>query len=265
MPNLSDKQLQAIENMENALGISNHRTIFGGYDEFQKYFDLLSKIIEKNKNLGNAIKNGKITNEEIRKKINDKKEKYFSNYENLRNSGLVYISRFFPTKNQLKKFLSKKTNSREIVKKVFNDLSSFIDEEFLAENFIEQLLENGKNISYIQNKLLVKGFDKDLIKSKINSLKNGGTTLKKDLVESKILTYKNRGKSRTWIKQKLTERREDNGLINSILDNIFGDEGENENINKEIEKLKENGFDKDKIIKKLISKGFRYENIKSNF
>lgn len=265
MFNPSPKQIQAILNMENSLWIRNHRVIFESSAEFQDYFELLSKKIKKNKNLKNAIENWKITQEEIRIKVKNKKERFFSNYDNLRNSGVLYINKYFPTKWQFLDYLNKKTEDKEIIERVFSDISPFINEEILADSIIKILTEWWKNISYIQNKLITKKFDKNLINSKISELKLKETILVDYLVEDKIRNYKNKWKSKLWIRSSLIERREDEEIVDKILDKVFWIDGENETIINEIEKLKSRWItNNQEIIKKLLTKWFKYQDIKNN-
>jgi len=86
-----------------------------------------------------------------------------------------------------------------------------------------------------------------------------------EVLESKIRNYKNKWKSKLYIKQKLFERMEDRDLIEEYLENMFLD-WELENIKRELEKLwYSSDLDyekKQKILQKLLSKGFNYDEIK---
>ena len=59
----------------------------------------------------------------------------------------------------------------------------------------------------------------------------------------------------------MIERPEDREMIEKIIDDIFYD-GEDENLKKEFEKLQHKGVEKQKIIQKLLQKGFQYNSIK---
>jgi SOS response regulatory protein OraA/RecX len=89
-----------------------------------------------------------------------------------------------------------------------------------------------------------------------------------DYIKRKILDYKNKWKSRNYIFQRLFERKQDKDLINESLDQIYTKEDELENIKLEYENLTSNysesiwRTDKNKIIEKLIRKGFNYGEIK---
>lgn len=92
-----------------------------------------------------------------------------------------------------------------------------------------------------------------------------------EVIKSKIIVYKNKWKSRLYIKQKLFERQENKDLIELFLDEAFQD-WEIETLKLEYDKIlckikfeKENiSFeDNSKIVKKLLSKWFRYDDIKT--
>ncbi|MDD2907666.1 MAG: RecX family transcriptional regulator [Candidatus Gracilibacteria bacterium] len=84
-----------------------------------------------------------------------------------------------------------------------------------------------------------------------------------EVIRSKIRVLKERGKSKLYIKQKLYERQEDKELIENYLEEYFL-EGESENILREFKKL-EQKFEKNKIIEKLLRKGFNYDEVKKLF
>ena len=91
------------------------------------------------------------------------------------------------------------------------------------------------------------------------------------MIQSKIRVYKWKWKSKLYIKQKLFERQENKDLIEKYLEEAFVD-WELEIVKQEYEKLlykfsidSENmSFEnKSKIIKKLLTKWFRYDDIKN--
>ena len=86
-----------------------------------------------------------------------------------------------------------------------------------------------------------------------------------EVIESKIRNYKNKWKSKLYIKGKMFERMEDKDLVENKL-NIYFENWEEENIKKELKKLwfsEELEYnEKQKILKKLMSRGFRYDEIK---
>jgi len=82
-----------------------------------------------------------------------------------------------------------------------------------------------------------------------------------EVIQSKIRVYKSKGKSKLYIKQKLFERQENKEFIDIHLEEAFVD-WELENLIFEYEKIKDKD-DKQKIIQKLMRKGFKYDDIKN--
>ncbi len=86
-----------------------------------------------------------------------------------------------------------------------------------------------------------------------------------EVIESKIRNYKNKWKSKLYIKQKMFERMENKDLTEKYLA-IYFENWELENIKNQLKKLwysEELEYnDKQKILKKLLTKGFRYDEIK---
>ena len=83
--------------------------------------------------------------------------------------------------------------------------------------------------------------------------------LEEDVIELKIRNYKNKWKSKLYIKQKLFERQEKKDLIDMYLEEAFVD-WEIEQIKKEFEKIK-TWYNRNKLIEKLMRKGFYYSDI----
>jgi SOS response regulatory protein OraA/RecX len=86
-----------------------------------------------------------------------------------------------------------------------------------------------------------------------------------EVIKSKIRNYINKWKSKLYIKQKLFERMESKYLSDEYLD-IYFENWEIENIKKALKKLwfsEELEYnEKQRILKKLLTKGFKYDEIK---
>lgn len=106
------------------------------------------------------------------------------------------------------------------------------------------------------------GIDYEVIDYIINEkLKN--IIEEEKVIESKIRSYKSRWKSKLYIKQKLFERQEKPELIEKYLNEYFA-EWEFETCLNEYNKI-DKSLPKEKIIRKLISKWFRYDDMKKIF
>lgn len=103
------------------------------------------------------------------------------------------------------------------------------------------------------------GIDDEVINHIIDEkLKN--IIQEEEVIEWKIRSYKSRWKSQIYIKQKLYQRLEKPELVEKYL-NIYFTDWEFENCQKEYNKIDKN-LGKEKIIRKLMSKWFRYDDVK---
>ena len=258
----TNKQLEAIEKMETFSQIKSHRVHFESKEEFDKYFELLQKKWKKRKKLLDSISDWKTNFSEINKKKEKRKQEYYSDYENLRTYAIKYIWRYYPTIWQLQNQLNKKNPDQIIIWKVINDLKHLIDEEKMIETFVSNLLFRWKNINYIQTKLYNKKFNSDLIKIEIDKLKSWWTLLNEYKLEEKIKNYIEKGRNKSEIRIKFTERREDKKLIEKIIEKVFPEDLEREILKNKIEELKRKKIPENKIIQRLIWRGFKYDDIK---
>jgi SOS response regulatory protein OraA/RecX len=121
--------------------------------------------------------------------------------------------------------------------------------------------ENGKKYWWINDEEI-----KYILEEKLKNI-----IQEEEVIQSKIRNYKNKWKSKLYIRQKLFIRLEDRELIEKFLEEAFI-QWELDLVKDEYEKLliklkidKENmSFDqKSKIIQKLLSKWFRYDDIKN--
>ena len=184
-------------------------------------------------------------------------------FETLKNYALWYYFRYFPSRKKLLEKLKEKSQDREISQKVFENISHLLQEEQVIWDKIRLYLLRNKNLKYITGKLLEKWFEKDMVNEILenNFLREWESLLNEKSLFIKIENYKNAGKSIQYVKQKLIERQEDREMIEKIIDDIFYD-WEDENLQKELEKLQNKGLEKQKIIQKLLQKGFYYDDIK---
>lgn len=184
-------------------------------------------------------------------------------FETLKNYALWYYFRYFPSSKKLLQKLEEKAQDQELPKKVFENISHLINEKQVIWDKIRLYLMRNKNLKYIKNKLILAWFDKYLVGEILENdfLEEWKSLLSEKSLFIKIENYKNAGKSIQYVKQKLIERQEDRELIEWIIEDIFQD-GEEENILREIEKLKNKNLEKQKITQKLIAKWFNYNEIK---
>lgn len=184
-------------------------------------------------------------------------------FDTLKNYGLWYYFRYFPSSKKLLEKLYEKSKDREISQKVFENISYLIDEKQVIGDKIRLYLMRNKNLRYIIQKLWEKWFEKTLVQEILENdfLEEWKSLLQESSLRIKIENYKNAWKSLQYIKQKLIERPEDREIIESIIATIF-ENWEDENLKKEWEKLQNKWLERQKIIQKLLQKWFFYDDIK---
>lgn len=184
-------------------------------------------------------------------------------FDTLKNYGLWYYFRYFPSSKKLLEKLYEKSKDREVSQKVFENISYLIDEKQVIWDKIRLYLMRNKNLRYIKQKLWEKWFEKALVQEILENdfLEEWKSLLHERSVRIKIENYKNAWKSITYIKKKLLERIEDREILESILWSVFQD-GDQENLQKELQKLQNKWFERQKIIQKLLQKWFFYDDVK---
>lgn len=177
---------------------------------------------------------------------------------------LWYYFRYYPSINRLKEKLNEKTNkNQDLINKILNEVWHLFNDINVLESKVQNFLFRNKNKKYIITNLLQKKF----IKSDIEKILNQFTTqweslLSENFIEKKIYQFIQKNKSKQYIRNKLIEQPEDKELVESILNNIFNEDNEISSIKKELEKLNNKNLDHQKIIQRLLSKWFRYDDIK---
>lgn len=186
-----------------------------------------------------------------------------------------YYLKYYPSKKKLTQKLEEKfwpnsenwkkywwISAKDINHILNENMKSIINEEEVLKSKIKNLKNKWKNIYYIKWNLLKKWFildEIDIILEKNFKIEEE-SFLDKKAITKKIELYKNKWKSKNFIRQNLIERSLDKEIIEEILTEVYGF-SEEEILKKEFEKLKWK-FEKQKIIEKLLRKGFLYDEIK---
>lgn len=190
-------------------------------------------------------------------------KKIITDFNTLYNYWLWYYLKYFSSKWKVReKLLEKSWNNTELTEKVLEKMEVIIEEEANTRARIKYLLFRNKNINYIKTNLYQKKYDKEIVEKLLKEefIKEDESLLSENFLMKKVNDYKEKGKSRQYIFSKLIERKPDKALLESVLDRVFL-EWDRENLVKEYEKIK-GKFEKNKIIEKLLRKGFFYDDIK---
>ncbi|MBS9775425.1 RecX family transcriptional regulator [Candidatus Gracilibacteria bacterium] len=188
-----------------------------------------------------------------------------------------YYLRYYPSRKKLFQKLAQKfgpesekgkkyggIGDEEISYILDEHMRNIIQEEEVLRSKIKNLQAKGKNVNYIKNNLLEKYFEKTDIENCLEQefQVSEQSILSENVLHKKIQNFKQKGKSKNYIRQKFIERSEDREVVEHILDEIFGEDDEFENLKNEYEKLAPK-YEKQKIIEKLLRKGFCYGDIKN--
>lgn len=180
--------------------------------------------------------------------------------QRLKDYTLWYYFRYYPSNARLLQKLKEK-GSDDDIKKVFSEIHHLLQEEQIIAAKIDNYVFRNKNYKYIRQKMREKLFPKEKVENYLEKyLTRWKSILSEDFFRKKIELFLSKGKSKYYIQTKLWETSEDREVLNTLLDEYFTD-GERENILREYEKIK-NKYPKEKITAKLISKWFRYDEIK---
>lgn len=155
------------------------------------------------------------------------------------------------------------TNIKNIIKKLKE--INFIDDDRYARIFIEEEIRHEKGPNAIKHVLLTKGIDEDIIIKYLseysdellfdNALDMGRKTLK-TVVGLPI------SKQKESVYTRLYRMGYDYSLINRVLNMLEYSSLDFERLEKDYLKLKEKEMDNNKIIQKLLAKGYNYGDIK---
>ena len=209
-----------------------------------------------------------------------------------------YYLRYFPSVNKVRQKLRQKFGPKsEKGKKywwIFEDdieyiisekMKNILCEKQIITSKINNYINKWKNTFYIKSKLYEKWFKKEeyeeILLNEFNIEEK--SILDYDKIYKQINTLYNKNKSKNYIRNKFVENSFDRELVDSILDEIFIN-WEKENLKIELDKilrklnkdntsLRAEGFstllleildfeEKQKIIQKLLYKGFWYNEIK---
>lgn len=185
-------------------------------------------------------------------------------YQRGKDYTLWYYFRFFPSVNRLKEKLNEKTqNNTELVYKIFNENWNLFNDLDVLDSKVQNLLFRNKNKNYIITNLLQKKFIKeDIIKILEKFTQEGESILTENFIERKIIQLKSKNKSQQYIRSKLIEQPEDRELVEKVIHEIYWEESDNQALLFEYNKLVNKKLDQQKIIQRLLSKWFRYDDIK---
>ena len=180
-------------------------------------------------------------------------------YIQLRNYAEWYYMKYFPSRIFLREKLERKTDDRELVEKVMNDLDWIIVEEKNIESRAHEYASLGKTSRYIRSKLLQKKFDTYMIDIALEweheILKNPETYRPhiKKIVQKGIQKWSSKKSLRYELQMKYPDARE-------IIWEILSDYDDSDILNKKAPELLKK-YTQEQVVAKLSQKGFNPSDI----
>ncbi|MCM1513687.1 MAG: RecX family transcriptional regulator [Anaeroplasma bactoclasticum] len=171
------------------------------------------------------------------------------------------------TKKEVVEYLQSYGLDQDSIIKLIQKLEQigYIDDERYVSRFVEECIRKGKGRYYIIQTLSQKGINKEFVfpflaeYDKDVEIENAMALASKILF--KITDYPVR-KQKLQIQQKLLSAGFHSEIINYVINHLSFENHSQERLKKEVARLKEKNLEKEKIITKLLAKGYEYIDIK---
>lgn len=187
------------------------------------------------------------------------------------NKVLFYIDYKPRTKKEVINYLNydlNLINNQELVTSIIKELESIniINDDRYCKDMISEYIKNNKGRMFITSQLVQKGISNECISNYLNNYSNEifynnalmiATNSLKQVEGLPII------KQKESIYSKLYRNGYEVAIINDVLSKLTFSELSYDLLEKEITKLRNKGIDNNKIINKLLSKGYDYDDILS--
>ncbi len=191
----------------------------------------------------------------------------YNNENTLKDYALWYYFRYYPSNKRLEQKLLEKSDNTELTKTVIDSIFHLLLEEKILPAKIDNYIYRNKNYRYIEQKMREKLFPMEKVAEYLEKYRSTWESLlKDDFLQRKIKIFKQKGKSNTYIMNKLWETKLDREKLEKMLEWQRDDEA----LKKELEKILSRSTKinlesyewKQKVVEKLIRKWFKYGDIK---
>ena len=257
----TDRQLEAIERMEQMAKQRNRQRAFADKAAFRSYFEQLSQRCDR------IAKQTPKQRQYLQARRQEAQQRYYDNPESLLHYAKKYYFRYFPSRAKLALQLANKCSNNDVIQTTINTMSAFINDQDNAEAVARRLQRQGRHAGFIQQNLKKRLFSTDTIHVVIEQLtKENGSLLDASVIKRKVEHLRKKGQSRQHIIQSLRGQAEDLPIIEEALASYDlsrpgESEGELEAIHKQLAKLQRQGLEQPKIIARLQRRGFTYTDI----
>ncbi len=242
--------------------------------EISKQDNVVPHIITENTIIKyNLLTKDLLSSEEYKRIIKD------NEYELLYLKAISYISYQMRSISEVKKHLKKDTQNESLINKIVTELkvNKYLNDKYYVTEYVNQKIEYDLvGPRFIKDKLIKKGIHFDLINEQLEKYNENIEYDKIYQIIHKDIKYKQKKpyqKIYLSLKQKLITKGFSLNVVESALlsnkEDIKAMIDEDELLQKEIKKIGSkynlNSYEeKNKLIKKLMLKGYNYENIKKH-
>lgn len=178
-----------------------------------------------------------------------------------------YISYKMRTEKELRTYMKDSELTLEQVDSIIQKLYEyhFLDDDKYTSCFIENAIRQGKGHKYIRYNLLEKGISNYLIDKYLSESDEEyeyNVIFEKMQKEATKLTKYPKKMQELKIREKMQRLGFSSSIIKKVISNIHLEEDITESIKKDYLKIISKTDDKNKIITRLLSKGYEYQDIK---
>ena len=183
------------------------------------------------------------------------------------NKALHFIDFKPRTKKEINEYLTKFQLDESTINKIIKKLEKigFIDDERYANRYTEELIRKGKGKKAIYNLLIKKGIEQDLINENLSKYEKDDEFANALRIAEKLVKPESDypiKKQKMQLIEKLLREGYGQDAINYAMSNITFTDNSQERLIKEYEKLQDKNIEKEKIIARLLAKGYEYSDIK---
>lgn len=183
------------------------------------------------------------------------------------NKALHFIDFKPRTKKEINEYLTKFQLDESTINKIIKKLEKigFIDDERYANRYTEELIRKGKGKKAIYNLLIKKGIEQDLINENLSKYEKDDEFANALRIAEKLVKPESDypiKKQKMQLIEKLLREGYGQDAINYAMSNITFTDNSQERLIKEYEKLQDKNIEKEKIIARLLAKGYECSDIK---
>lgn len=252
----SGRQVLALANMESLLGIRSPRTGFTDREQFQAYWDLVSRRCDA------RTKQTPEARQAQRERRTERIAAYYQDADHLLAYGREYVARYQPSTGKLRRQLAEKSGNPELAERVTALLAERLDDGVRAMELAEGMQRQGRHAQAIRGKLRERLFAAEVIERCLQALTaETGSVLEIDSVARKVRHLQRKGLSQRAMRTRLMGSAADGAVVGAAMAGALGAQGDEAALRTAIARLARKQLDRRTLIQRLMAKGFRHADI----